>query len=106
MPQDLRLKNPWPELINYVKSMDLDNMDSSSLSEIPYIVLIIHVLLKVSPAHAQNSQEADDCAMFRKIMEEYKGKCDSENIEEASSNSWKAFKEYKVFVFFRTHKLI
>ncbi|CAI1768970.1 hypothetical protein SEUBUCD646_0P02770 [Saccharomyces eubayanus] len=38
---DLRLQQPWPELIDYVNTFDLSKMDVVAFSGIPYIILLI-----------------------------------------------------------------
>ncbi|EJT42584.1 ULA1-like protein [Saccharomyces kudriavzevii IFO 1802] len=44
---DLRLQNPWPELVEYVKTFDLTRMDVVEFSGIPYIVLLIKCIAKL-----------------------------------------------------------
>lgn len=38
---DLRLDEPWPQLQEYVDSIDLDTLDEQSLAGVPYAVLLI-----------------------------------------------------------------
>lgn len=44
---DLRLQNPWPELINYVDTFDLSKMDIATFSGIPYTVLLMKCIAKL-----------------------------------------------------------
>lgn len=44
---DLRLQNPWPELVNYVNTFDLSRVDLATFSGIPYIVLLIKCVTKL-----------------------------------------------------------
>ncbi|EJS41306.1 ula1p [Saccharomyces arboricola H-6] len=47
MKYDLRLQNPWPELIDYVNTFDLNKMDVKTFSGIPYVVLLMKCVAKL-----------------------------------------------------------
>lgn len=48
---DLRLDCPWPELVDFVKTFQFENMSTSVFAGIPYVVLIIAALLKADPEY-------------------------------------------------------
>ena len=58
---DLRLDRPFPELIKYCESFNLDNLDSAQHKHVPYIVPLYKAL---STWRAKNDQK----------MPDYKGK--------------------------------
>jgi amyloid beta precursor protein binding protein 1 len=41
---DLRLDVPFPAILEYVKSFDFENMDSSEHGHVPFIVILQHFL--------------------------------------------------------------
>ncbi|KAJ5584888.1 uncharacterized protein N7459_004688 [Penicillium hispanicum] len=53
--QDLRLLNPWPELIAAAAALgDLDNLDDHQHGHVPYILLLLHFLEQWKQAHGGN----------------------------------------------------
>ncbi|KAJ5894783.1 hypothetical protein N7495_006474 [Penicillium taxi] len=50
--QDLRLLNPWPELVTAASALDLDSMDDHIHGHVPYILLLLHFLEQWKQAHA------------------------------------------------------
>jgi amyloid beta precursor protein binding protein 1 len=41
---DLRLVNPFPELLNYAQSIDLNQLDSKEHGHVPYVIILIQLL--------------------------------------------------------------
>ncbi len=41
LSSDLRLNDPWPELLDYVNSVDLNEIDEVDRAHVPYIVLLL-----------------------------------------------------------------
>lgn len=53
--QDLRLVNPWPELIAAAfRISDLDSMDDHQHGHVPYVLLLLHYLEKWKGSHNGN----------------------------------------------------
>ncbi len=50
---DLRLLNPWPELVEYSKKMtkNIDNLDDHEHGHIPYLVILLHYLEQWRQSH-------------------------------------------------------
>ncbi|KAJ5423267.1 Molybdenum cofactor biosynthesis MoeB [Penicillium cf. griseofulvum] len=54
--QDLRLLNPWPELVAATANLDnLDTMDDHQHGHVPYIILLLHFLEKWKQSHDGNA---------------------------------------------------
>lgn len=53
--QDLRLVNPWPELLAAASRIsDLDSMDDHQHGHVPYVLLLLHYLEKWKGSHNDN----------------------------------------------------
>lgn len=54
--QDLRLLNPWPELVAAAAALgDLDGMDDHQHGHIPYILILLHFLEQWKQSHGGNA---------------------------------------------------
>ncbi|KAJ5356947.1 Molybdenum cofactor biosynthesis MoeB [Penicillium concentricum] len=54
--QDLRLLNPWPELVAAAANLDnLDTVDDHQHGHVPYILLLLHFLEQWKQSHAGNA---------------------------------------------------
>lgn len=54
--QDLRLLNPWPELVAAASALgDLDDMDDHKHGHVPYILLLLHLLEQWKQSHQGNA---------------------------------------------------
>lgn len=54
--QDLRLLNPWPELVSATAALgDLENMDDHHHGHVPYILLLLHFLEQWKQSHGGNA---------------------------------------------------
>lgn len=67
---DLRIDHPWPELKEYVDSINLDDLDDTEHAHVPYIVIFIKALQSWKASHnnlpPKNYQEKKE---FRKHVE-------------------------------------
>jgi len=63
--KDLRLTNPWPELLKFCEIQDLNNMDKETHSHTPYIVILLNLLKQWKESHNGKSPET------RKEKEEF-----------------------------------
>ncbi|KAJ2962023.1 hypothetical protein NQZ79_g2820 [Umbelopsis isabellina] len=94
---DLRLDVPFPEILEYVKSFDFANMDSSEHGHIPFIVILQHFLQawksshdgKLPETYAERNELKE---LIRKEMRSF----DEENFEEAIANVWRLATPSKV----------
>ena len=50
LPHDLRMSCPWPELVEYVTSFNVEDtsMDDITFRHLPYVVILLQCLEKVS----------------------------------------------------------
>ncbi|KAJ5404939.1 hypothetical protein N7465_006223 [Penicillium sp. CMV-2018d] len=54
--QDLRLLNPWPELVTAAANLDnLDTLDDHQHGHVPYILLLLHFLEQWKQSHEGNA---------------------------------------------------
>ncbi|CUM46996.1 uncharacterized protein AC631_02941 [Debaryomyces fabryi] len=67
---DLRIDHPWPELQEYVDSINMDDLDDTEHAHVPYIVIFIKALQSWKTSHnnalPKNYQEKKE---FRKHVE-------------------------------------
>ena len=98
--QDLRLTNPWPELVAAAKKIDnLDTLDDHQHGHVPYLLLLLHFLEKWKANHnglyPQNYREKSEFRdMVRAAARTNNPEGGEENFDEAvaavlkSINTW------------------
>ncbi|KAL0916902.1 hypothetical protein M5K25_014455 [Dendrobium thyrsiflorum] len=94
---DLRLHNPWPELKEFAKTMDLNVTDPVVHKHIPYIVILIHIAEKWADGHGGclpiTRQEKKE---FKDLIKGYMINPDEENYKEAIESSYKVSLPYGI----------
>ena len=68
---DLRLLNPWPELVEFSREMtkDIDSLDDHDHGHIPYVVLLLYYLEKWRQSHGgENPISSKDKKEFRHLI--------------------------------------
>ncbi|KAI1409055.1 hypothetical protein F5Y13DRAFT_96924 [Hypoxylon sp. FL1857] len=68
---DLRLLNPWPELIEFSQNMtkNIDALDDHEHGHLPYVVILLHYLEEWRQSHnGQNPITYDDKTAFEKFV--------------------------------------
>lgn len=68
---DLRLLNPWPELVEFAQNMtkDIDALDDHEHGHLPYVVILLHYLEEWRQSHnGQNPISYDDKTAFSKFV--------------------------------------
>ncbi|XP_072991394.1 NEDD8-activating enzyme E1 regulatory subunit AXR1-like [Typha latifolia] len=87
---DLRLHNPWPELKEFSKSIDLSITDPVVHKHTPYIVILIRLAEKWADAHngclPSSRQEKKD---FKDLIKAHMLNIDEENYKEAMEAAYK-----------------
>ncbi|XP_072974298.1 NEDD8-activating enzyme E1 regulatory subunit AXR1-like [Typha angustifolia] len=87
---DLRLHNPWPELKEFSKSIDLSITDPVVHKHTPYIVILIRLAEKWADAHngclPSSRQEKKD---FKDLIKAHMLNIDEENYKEAVEAAYK-----------------
>jgi amyloid beta precursor protein binding protein 1 len=69
---DLRLLNPWPELVAFAEELtkDIDGLDNFEHGHLPYVVILLHYLEQWKAAHDGKYPTAfKEKAEFRKIVQ-------------------------------------
>eukprot|EP01024_Parvocaulis_polyphysoides_P051864 TRINITY_DN5119_c0_g1_i1.p1 TRINITY_DN5119_c0_g1~~TRINITY_DN5119_c0_g1_i1.p1 ORF type:complete len:420 (-),score=64.39 TRINITY_DN5119_c0_g1_i1:143-1402(-) len=88
---DLRISDPWPQLLAYAQSFELDKLDNLTHKHIPFAILLILTTLKWKESHdGQLPQNYQEQKQFKQLIEEIRrhedenGKLlDEENVDEA-----------------------
>ncbi|CAL9099012.1 unnamed protein product [Musa acuminata var. zebrina] len=87
---DLRLHNPWPELIEFSKTIDLSVTDPVIHKHTPYVVILINLAEKWAKEHdgclPSTRQEKRD---FKDFIKAHMLNMDEENYKEALEASFK-----------------
>ena len=90
--QDLRLLNPWPELLEFLekKTGDLDSLSDHDHGHIPYLLILLHFLnvwkaLHVGQAPANYSEKKEFKALIESGARTNKSEGGEENFDEAAA---------------------
>ncbi|RYP02599.1 hypothetical protein DL764_005725 [Monosporascus ibericus] len=68
---DLRLLNPWPELVEFSEEMtrNIDSLDDHEHGHLPYVVILLHYLKKWRESHdGENPTSSKDKKEFRRLV--------------------------------------
>ncbi|KAK4245472.1 hypothetical protein C7999DRAFT_43002 [Corynascus novoguineensis] len=69
---DLRLLNPWPELVTFAEELtkDIDGLDDFQHGHLPYVVILLHYLEQWKAAHdGKHPASFKEKTEFRKIVQ-------------------------------------
>lgn len=83
---DLRLTRPWPELLSYAQTYDVDTSDSMTRSHTPFIVILIRTLQEWTQSHeGSQPQPSKDRKAFTDSVNAFRqaANADDENVDEA-----------------------
>lgn len=100
--QDLRLLNPWPELVSAAAKLDnLDTLDDHLHGHVPYILLLLHFLEKWKQSHDGNApKNYREKAKFREFVRSQARTSNAEggeeNFDEANSAVLKALSPFEL----------
>nr|XP_002124435.1 NEDD8-activating enzyme E1 regulatory subunit-like [Ciona intestinalis] len=101
--EDLRLLDPFPELVEYIDSIDLEKMDKKQHSHVPYLVILYKFLQAWKNEHGgQAPKNWKEKKLFKeKVLQgvrinEHGMQEDEENFEEASKQVNTALVESKI----------
>lgn len=87
---DLRVENPWPELEEYVDSIDLDSLDEVDHAHIPYVIILIKLLKNWKLAHDHQCPSQKNRADFKRLIEQLSRSPNEINFQEAIQFSHRA----------------
>ncbi|WBW75166.1 NEDD8 activating enzyme E1-type Uba5 [Schizosaccharomyces osmophilus] len=96
VPLDLRIRTPWFDLMDHVRSLNISQMDVTTRNELTYIELLIHYMLQFERLHHRKPENSDDRRILQDmIRKDIHGQA-PENYEEALSSYWRILQEYKI----------
>ena len=92
-PYDLRIANPFPELVEYCSHFALDEMESMEHGHTPYIVILYHAIQAWRQAHhgALPSNFAEKEAFKQAVKGMARDYSKEQNYEEAVKEAYRAF---------------
>lgn len=87
---DLRLSCPFQQLSDYISTFDLDSLDQTDHSQIPFVVIILIFVEAWKANHeGQAPQTYQQRQEFIKTLRAGMRTSDEENFEEAIANAWR-----------------
>ncbi|KAM3261681.1 hypothetical protein ACQJBY_052394 [Aegilops geniculata] len=87
---DLRLHNPWTELKQFAKSIDICDKDAVVHKHTPYIVILVRLAEKWADAHdGQLPSTRQEKREFKDLIRAHMLNVDEENYKEAVESSYK-----------------
>ncbi|KAI8092661.1 ThiF family protein [Halteromyces radiatus] len=87
---DLRLTQPFPQLMEYVKTFDLDALDQTDHAHVPFIVILLIFVEKWKAEHdGKLPQSYAERNELKSLVQANMRTVDEENFEEAISNIWR-----------------
>ncbi|EJF61494.1 hypothetical protein DICSQDRAFT_136405 [Dichomitus squalens LYAD-421 SS1] len=90
----LRITRPFPALLEWARSLDLQNMDPTDHSHIPMVVILVRALDEWWKSHDGSlPKTAAEKKEFKNSILAMKIKLDEENFEEAEAQAWRVWSE-------------
>ncbi|RLN42555.1 NEDD8-activating enzyme E1 regulatory subunit-like isoform X1 [Panicum miliaceum] len=87
---DLRLHNPWAELKQFAKSIDISDKDPVVHKHTPYIVILVRLAEKWADSHDGNLPSTrQEKKEFKDLIRAHMLNVDEENYKEAVESSYK-----------------
>lgn len=94
---DLRLDDPWPELVEFSNQYHLDELDDTDLSHVPYIVILLKYLETWKANHSgQLPKSSKEKREFKALIRADSHNGDFGNFEEAEKNTFALFSDSSV----------
>ncbi|PLW06507.1 hypothetical protein PCANC_25256 [Puccinia coronata f. sp. avenae] len=94
---DLRLDSPFPSLSAFVKSFEMDKLESHEHAHVPAVVIIMHFLDIFKSNHdGKLPQDSAQREELKQMILADKRNADEENFDEAVGMIWKACQPTKV----------
>lgn len=88
--QDLRLNDPFEELMNYATSFDLEALPIEKHSHVPYVVLLLQAMEAWKKGHdGQRPKSFAEKGQFKELLKSMAKEADKEiNFDEAAKNAF------------------
>eukprot|EP01089_Gocevia_fonbrunei_P001628 TRINITY_DN1150_c0_g1_i3.p1 TRINITY_DN1150_c0_g1~~TRINITY_DN1150_c0_g1_i3.p1 ORF type:complete len:551 (-),score=151.11 TRINITY_DN1150_c0_g1_i3:32-1642(-) len=97
---DLRLSNPFPSLVEHIKTVDLSVLDSHLHSHVPYPILLLQAISKWKSEHdGKAPSTSEEKAQFKQLVGNgalKPGSAEELNFEEAIAAAFKAYATYEI----------
>jgi amyloid beta precursor protein binding protein 1 len=95
-PDDLRIYEPWDQLVKFAEGIKLEELDSHHHSHVPFIILLVKQLQKWRAEHGGKAPETrDEKALFKEQLRD--GQVENEvNFEEAIAAAFKAWSPFSI----------
>ncbi|GKV33152.1 hypothetical protein SLEP1_g41690 [Rubroshorea leprosula] len=89
---DLRLNNPWPELMSFAEAIDLNVQDPAAHKHIPYVVILVKMAHGWAKAHGGALPSTrEEKREFKELLKGRIIAMDEDNYREAIDASFKVF---------------
>lgn len=86
------LNNPWPELISFAESIDIDSGDPVTHKHIPFVVILVKILEEWTKSHSGRfPSTSNEKQAFKNLIKARMITPDEENYKEAIKNASKVF---------------
>ncbi|KNE97462.1 hypothetical protein PSTG_09296 [Puccinia striiformis f. sp. tritici PST-78] len=90
-PADLRLDCPFPSLLEFVNSFEMDKLDNHEHAHVPAVVIVIHFMEIFKSKHDGNlPQDSDQREELKAMILAEKRNADEDNFDEAVGMIWRA----------------
>ncbi|KAI0368507.1 hypothetical protein BV20DRAFT_969136 [Pilatotrama ljubarskyi] len=90
----LRITRPFPALLEWARSLDLQNMDPTTHGHIPFVVILVRLVDEWRKSHDGNlPKTAAEKKEFKSNILALKIKPDEENFDEAEAQAWRVWSE-------------
>lgn len=94
---DLRLLDPWEELVAYSDSIKLEELELQQHSQIPFLIIQLKAMQEYKKQHNGEFPRAySDRKVYKAIIQDWKKSYDELNFDEALTNSNKIFNFQKI----------
>jgi len=80
---DLRLLDPFPELVQYASKFNFETMDSTEHSHTPFVVILLQQLTKFKTEHSKYPETRQEKEAFRSVVIRGSRNAQEENFAEA-----------------------
>ncbi|RDX42032.1 hypothetical protein OH76DRAFT_1392460 [Lentinus brumalis] len=90
----LRITRPFPALLEWARSLDLQNMDPTAHSHLPFVVILVRAVDEWRKSHDGNLPKTrEEKTEFKRSILAMRLKPDEENFEEAEAQAWRVWSE-------------
>jgi amyloid beta precursor protein binding protein 1 len=96
-PDDMRLYEPWAELVKFGEAINMDELDSHHHSHVPFIVLLVKQMQKWRAEHGGKAPETkEDKALFKEQLRDGQVESVETNYDEAIGAAYKAWTPFSI----------